>query len=336
MSIKTVSDADTGDSTHVGGADWNKVAKYFNGTAAVINANINSDTTFQNNRMKFQNGSFVSTVSTANITSNNTMAWPQPQGQTSDRLLSVYSNDTIFNKTIASWDNNVAGVVKFPSIRKFGMIAAGPVAGGGAGEGLFFGFLDMPALPVRGWDATFGSYWRYNSTTTANTPTGTRVPARWILKEFLPFYRAKFRMSATTNTRLYFGLSYETSIPATDTPTDNPEACMLIGWRSSDANVVIISNAGPSGGSGTSPTVTQTTVTKSSMANQVRQFEINFSSATSCTVRILDGNATTALYVSPPITTNLPQDAMSPSLVMNNTTGTAVDFDVFFEELDHK
>src|SRR5215203_670530 len=331
MSIKTVSGTDTGDSTHVGGADWNKVANYFNGTASVINASINSDTTFANNRMKLSNGSFISTVSTANITGTHTMAWPQPQGQTSDRLLSVYSNDSMFNKTVAAWDNNIAGTIKFPSIRKFGMIAAGPVTGGGSGEGLLFGFVDMPALPVRGQDATFGSYWRYNTTTTSNTPTGTRVPARWCLKEYLPYYRCKFRMSTTTNTRLYFGLSYETSIPATDTPNDNPEACLLVGWRSTDSNVVIIANAGPSGGAGTTPSVTSTSVTKSSMSNQVRQLEINFTSASSATVRILDGNATQVLATNT-ITTNLPQDSMCPSLVMSNTTTAAVDFDLFFEE----
>src|SRR5215216_1183109 len=336
MSVKTVSDTDTGDSTHVGGADWNKVARYFNGTSSVINANINSDTTFQNNRMKFVNGSFVSTVSTSNITSTNTMSWPQPQGQTSDRLLSVFSNDSVFNKTMASWDNNIAGVIKFPSIRKVGTIAAGPVTGGGSGEGLLFGFVDMPVIPsVRGWDATYGSYWRYNTTTASNTPTGTRVPARWILKEYLPYYRCKFRLSTATNTRFYFGLSFETSIPATDTPMDNPEAGVLVGWRSTDTNVVIISNAGPSGGTGTSPSVTQTTVTKSSMSNQVRQLEVNFTSASSCTIRIMDGNATQVLGTNT-ITSNLPQDAMCPSLVLSNTSTTSVDMDIFFEELDHK
>lgn len=334
MSIKTVSDADTGDSTHVGGSDWNKVARYFNGTASVINASINSDTTFANNRLKFSNGSFVSTVSTTGITGNATMAWPQPQGQTSDRLISAYSNDSIFNKAIAAWDNNIAGVLKFPTVRKFGMISGGPVTGGGAGEGLMFGFIDMPQLPTRGSDATFGSYWRYNSTATANTPTGTRVPARWIMKEYLPYYRCKFRMSATANTRLYFGLSYETSIPATDTPTDNPEACLLVGWRSTDSNVVIISNAGPSGGAGTTPTVTQTSITKSSMSNQVRQLEMNFTAANSCTVRILDGNATQVLATNT-ITSNLPQDTMSPTLMASNVSGS-FDFDIFVEEIDHK
>lgn len=337
MSIKTVSGTDLGDSTHVGGADWNKVAGYFNGTASVINANINSDTTFQNNRMKLSNGSFVSTVSTANITGSNTMSWPQPLGQTSDRLLSVFSSDIVVNKTIAAWDNTLAGVVKFPSTRKFGAYMAGGVPGGGGGVGLMAGITDSPTLPLRGQDLTFGSYWRYNSGTVANTGTGTRIPARWVWKEYLPYFRVKFRMLTSTNTRLYCGLAFEslTALVGTDIPLDNPECGVLVGWRSTDTNVVIIHNAGPSTTAGTTPTVTQTSVTKSSMSNQVRQIEINFTSATQCIVRILDGNATAQLS-SNTITTNLPQDAMNPQWCYNNTTATAVEADLFFEELDHK
>lgn len=249
-------------------------------------------------------------------------------------MLSGSNTANVYNKTVAAWDNNLAGTLQRPSVKKVGTIAAGGVTGGGSGMGLLYGFIDMPAIPTRGSDPTFGSYWRYNTTGTANTPTGIRVPARWILKEYLPFFRCKVRPSTTTNTRFFFGLSYETSIPATDTPTDNPEACVLVGWRSTDSGIVVISNAGPSGGAGTSPTVTTLpNVTKASISNQVRQFEIAFTSASSCTVRVLDGNGTSQLG-SVTVTTNLPQDVMSPSCVLSNTTTAAVDFDFFLEELE--
>jgi hypothetical protein len=335
MSVKTVSDSDTGDSTHVGGADWNKHARYFNGTANVLTiSGINTDTPYLDNRLKLKNGSFNCSIRTTSVNANFDLFPPTPAGVSSDTILSGSNVANLFNKTIAAWDNNLAGTLTRPSVKKWGTIQCGGVTGGGAGDGLLYGFLDMPAIPIRGSDPTYGSYWRYNTTATINTPTGTRVPARWILKEYLPFYRCKIRPSTTTNTRFYFGLSYETSIPATDTPTDNPEACLLVGWRSNDSGIVVISNAGPSGGAGTSPTVTTVpNVTKASISNQVRQFEIAFVSTTSCIVRVLDGNGASQLG-SATVSTNLPQDAMCPSCVLSNTSTAPVDFDIFFEELE--
>lgn len=331
MSVKTVSDSDTGDSTHVGGADWNKLARYVNGTAAAITATIDSNTTYRDARLKFSNGASVATIRNTGISTNFDISIPTPTGTTSDTMLTAYSATSVYNKVLNAWDNTLGGTVKLPSVKKWGAIMAGGVLGGGSGTGLLYGFQDLPvtgALPTRGTDTTYGSYWRYNSTTTANTVTGIKLPARWILKEWLPYFRCKVRANtAGSTTRMYVGLSYETNLTATDTPVANDEAAVLVGWRTSDSNITVFSNAGPN----TTPTVTPSSVARST---SVRQYEIAFTSASNCRIRILDGNGASQLGSTINLTTNLPADSMSPSLIFSDSGTTARDFDIFFAELE--
>ena len=345
MSFRVLGESDTGDTTHYGGADMAKISKLFNGVANTATIDIASNFQFRDTRFRFYHvGSNKSiTLRTNSITVDSELIVPNPATGTSDTMTTSLSIGQLFNKTITAWDNELSGTAKLPSVKKYGAIQCGGVTGGGAGMGLLYGFQDLPAtgaLPTRGQDS-FGSYWRYSTTTTANTPTGIKLPARFIWKEYLPYFRVKTRVpTSTANTRQYVGLSWFTTIPGTDAPLDNTHSGVLIGWRSTDANIQVFRNGGTAA-SPMSPSVTNTGVPKTTA---IRHYEISFvnvSGAIQVKVRILNETATTVLYTSSPnFTTNLPatgvDGAMSPSIVFSSTASTDTNYDVYYAELEQQ
>jgi hypothetical protein len=343
MSFRVLGESDTGDTTHYGGADIAKISKLFNGVSNVASMEIASDFRIRDAKLKLHHGTANKsiTIRTNAITTDTELIVPNPATGTSDTMTTSLSTGQLFNKTITAWDNELSGTAKLPSVKKYGAIQAGGVTGGGSGMGLLYGFQDLPAtgaLPTRGQD-TFGSYWRYSTTQTANTPTGIKLPARFIWKDYLPYFRVKTRVpTSTTNTRQYVGLSWFTTIPGTDVPLDNTHSGVLVGWRSTDTNIQVFRNGGTAA-SPMSPSVTNTTVPKSTA---VRHYEISFvsvSGAYQVRVRILDATAANVLYTSTPnFTTNLPatgiDGAMSPSIVFSSTTATDTLYDVYYAELE--
>ncbi|MBD0328296.1 MAG: hypothetical protein ICV68_17895 [Pyrinomonadaceae bacterium] len=332
MSWRILGTSDTGDATHYGGFDMAKISRLFTAVANVDTVDFNSNIFFRDSslRLRGTSSSNVITVRTSNISGASDLYFPNPTGSTFGTVLTDNSTSAVYNKIINGWDNTMAGVHMLPGVKKQGTIQAGGVTGGGSGTGLLYGFLDLPTTPVRGQEVGFGSFWRYASGTTANTVTGIKLPARWIMKEWNPYFRAKTRAnSAGSGTRQYVGLSYETSIPAADTPMDNNESGVLVGWRSTDSNYQVFLNSGTSTASST-PTVVNTNVAK---ASSIRQIEIDFiDGGTTVKVRILSGNALTEHYAQT-FTTNLPADAMSPSIIYSDNTTTSRDYDIFFAEL---
>jgi len=330
MSWRVLGTSDVGDSTHYGGFDMAKISRYLTAVANVDTVDIDSNTFFRDSRLKFKNGAVSVTMRTGTINANTDLYVPNPTGSTSATILTDNSTATLTNKTMTAWDNTMLGFDTFPSVKKTGMIPCGATTGGGVGTGLLNGFIDMPTVPTRGQDVTFGSYWRYATGTTANTPTGLRIPARWILKEWLPYFRCKTRVATTTaNTRQYVGMMFEPQVPATDSPMDSNDSGVLVGWRSTDTNIQVFINSGTTTASST-PSVVNTAVPKSTA---VRQYEIMFTSASNCRIRILDGNGTTQLGSTLNLTTNLPADAMAPSMSMSDTTTTSNNYDTFFMEM---
>jgi hypothetical protein len=345
MSFRVLGESDTGDTTHYGGADMAKISKLFNGVNNVATVDINSTTKFRSGALRIANPANTFTYNVTGettLTSNVTLTLPNVTGGV-HTLVSRNSADILIKKEINAWDNDLGGTAKIPSVRKYGAIQCGGVTGGGAGMGLLYGFQDLPvtgALPIRGQDL-FGSYWRYSTTTTANTPTGIKLPARFIWKDYLPYFRVKTRVPAsTTNTRQYVGLSWFTTLPGSDTPLENTHSGVLVGWRSTDANIQVFRNGGTAA-SPMSPSVTNTGVPKTTA---VRHYEISFvnvSDAIQVKVRILNETASAALYTSTPnFTTNLPatgvDGAMSPSIVFSSTTSTDTNYDVYYAELEQK
>jgi hypothetical protein len=329
MSWRVIGTGDVGDGTHYGGFDMAKISRLFTAVANVDTVDFDSNVFFRDTRLKLKNGANSVTVRTNSITANTDLIIPNPVGSTSATLLTDNNTAVLTNKTINAWDNSMSGFDTFPSVKKTGMIPCGAVTGGGVGTGLLNGFIDQPTVPVRGQDATFGAYWRYATGTVANIPTGIRLPARWILKEWLPYFRCKTRVATTTsNTRQYCGLSFETTVPASDTPIDTNESAVLVGWRSTDTNWQVFLNSGTTTSSST-PSVINTNIAKSTA---VRQVEIVFTTSSNVRVRIMDGNAASVLYLNN-FTTNLPADPMSPSMTMSDTTTTSNNYDAFFMEL---
>jgi hypothetical protein len=345
MSFRVLGETDNGDTTHYGGADMAKISKLFNGVSSVANVDVNSITKFRSGMLRISNPANTFTYNLTgdtSLTSSVTLTLPNVASGV-HTLVSRNSGDILTNKVINAWDNEIGGTAKHPSVRKSGSIQCGGVTGGGAGMGLLYGFQDLPAtgaLPVRGQDS-FGSYWRYATTTTANTVAGIKLPARFIWKDYLPYFRAKTRVPVSAaNTRQYVGLSWFTTIPASDTPLENTHSGVLVGWRSTDANIQVFRNGGTAA-SPMSPSVVNTGLPKTTA---IRHYEITFvkvSGAFQVNVRILNEGATSALYTSSPnFTTNLPatgvEGAMSPSIVFSTTSATDTNYDVYYAELEQQ
>src|SRR5688572_13462193 len=147
MSFRVLGESDTGDSTHYGGADMAKISKLFNGVSSVATVDIASNVLFRNQRLKLHNGTNVKSVTIRNdlINVDSDLYVPVPAGGAlTDTMLTTHSALEVFNKTITAWNNELGGVAKLPSVRKYGAIQAGGVTGGGAGMGLLYGFQDLP------------------------------------------------------------------------------------------------------------------------------------------------------------------------------------------------
>ena len=341
MSLPLVSDSSLGDSTHVGGVSWNKLARLLNGTSNVLNVDINSLFKFRDAKCQFlgTNGTSIISIRTGFI--NQTLAYylPAPFDSSDDTLMTNRGAATVSHKIFDS-SNTLLGTVQMPSARKWGAVMIGPDTGA-EGLGLLSGFAHRPAVPVYQVGATNGLNWRYNSGSSANTRTGITMgtsdsPAgatAFACRAFHSMLRAKTRvLTGPAATRQYVGFSTQQLIPNTDTPLGANDSGVLVGWRTSDAGTAIqvFRNSGTAATSSTATVVATSPVVAPSTA--VTQFEVSFPNDTDATVRVLSAGGGTVLYTGT-FTTNIPASGtmMYPSAV-STTTGTAANYDIYFVE----
>jgi hypothetical protein len=343
MSLKTVSDSSTGDSTHVGGADWNKVARLLAGTSNVLSVDINSLFSFRDSKLRLTNGANICTIRNLNIDRSLAYYLPKPFSNNDDTLVCANTDQTLTNKTIDASSNTISGIVALPSARKWGaiMMGSGDLTGN-SGIGLLQGFSNLPANPVFQVGATNGINWRYNSGGSANTLTGigmsTATGAAFATRAFHSAMRAKTRvLTGPATTRQYVGFSTRPRLPGSDTPIATDESAVLVGWRTSDTGTAIqvFRNSG-FGGSST-PSVVSTGVAPTT---GVTQYEVSFPNDTEARVRILSSGGGTVLYDSQTtgnFTTNIPAAAtttmMMPTAVYS-TTGTNTNYDMYFMQCE--
>src|SRR5687768_2872992 len=277
MPIKRLaSNDDPGSATRVGGNDWNKIADFWNGSPNTDSFIVDSNLTLKNNRLKFSHptSSKVITLKNDFISENVALYWPSQASANDDTILSANNIIEITNKTVDASKNTFRGVAIAPSRQKWGYIMAGPVVGGGTGDGLFNGFVDMPSSPTTLIDSTEGNSWRYSTSTTANTRTGIRHRANFCRKEFHPRLRAKVRTTSTiTSTRQLIGFWTDPfGATSDDTIFTTSQSGVFIGWRSGDSHIHTFRNGGTST-SGSTMTVDSLGITRDTT---VKSYEIDF------------------------------------------------------------
>jgi hypothetical protein len=316
------------------------VAKLLQGYADIELVDFNSEVRFRDGRFRLRNplnnASYI--IRASGISSNRELSLPALT--TNDEIVVCSHPQVLSNKVINLADNQLTGLIGLPSSKKWGAVQCQPQAtGGSTGQGLLYGFIDEPDSPssITIDSPPAGTFWTYETTSDSNTNAGIRWGSVITRKEFNARFKAKFRVpssTGTSNTRLYVGLSTDTTIEENDTPFPSDESGILVGWRSSDSNFQIFRNAGtPQQSANMSVTNTQ-----QAKSTAIRSVEITYmGGGTSAVVTLYDASTMpeTALY-STTFTTNLTPTgySLAPSVVLSNSSGVNRKLDIMYVELE--
>jgi hypothetical protein len=344
MVWKIVDNSDPGDADHHGGDSTDKISRLFSGIENVDVVDINSEWKFRSGKLKIRNpaNDRQYSILAKAITSDYDLSLPLLTS--ADELIARVTAAELENKIIDATKNTLRGVMGMPDGMKTGRIIAGGPVGGNVGEGLFNGFIDLPAIPVRSIDPPpVGGFWRYNTGSVADTIAGIRLAQTITRKEFNPRFKTKIRVPSSTghsSTRLYVGLNTDVVMEADDSPLLTTESGVIVGWRSTDSNFMVFRNSGTNSASA-SPAVVNTNVAKTT---GIREIDIKFSAfggsdGAQVTVSIIDPTTTPiqTLY-SQSFTTSMPAAgfSMSPSILLQNSAAVARDFDVFYAFIEQR
>jgi len=333
MSFKVSAGTSAGDSVKVGALDWNKITTMLNGSANVATVPMNSVWQWQDGKLKLRNpaNTFNLTIRCPAILTDLDLS--PPVLTASDTILCQNNIAVIKNKFISSADNVLSGIEVLPDVAKTGKIQAGPVPGGNSGQGMLYGFIDNPGLPVKNSDPTAGVYWRYSSGTTQDQNTGISCADVFLRREWEGHFKTKIRVpsaTGTTSTRLYAGISTDISISPGDTPLALDDSGVIVGWRSGDANFQVFRNSGTNTSSQTA-IVVDTGIAKTTAP---RTIDINFTNdGDTLNVTIADPSTMPETVVwSDSYTTNLPQAGfgMAPSIILQNSGAVNRSLDFFY------
>jgi len=349
MVWKVTGKSDGGRADVHGGRDADKVSRTFNGELDVDDININSPFYFLTGKHFWKNslnayGYQIIVPVLSGVANHVQMSAPQlPSGTASDALTSNASVGELINKILDIRKNTVKGAaVAAATGKKTGQIVCGQQLGASAGSDLFAGHIDRPAVPTIVRDAApAGIGWEYSTGSTANTVTGIEFAGAFMRREFSARVKAKMVIpTSTANTRLYVGLSSDITIPNSNTPLANTDSGVIVGWRSTDTNIMIFHNGGAAAGA-TTPTVVNTGIPKTGFT-AARNIEVLCrNSVPEVEVTVLEPTGNMGLEISPPVYTtklssNIPleQANMSPTVTLQNSDPADHKFRIYGVEGD--
>lgn len=298
MTWKKVINADPGDADHFGGNDIDKISDLFSGVADVDTVDINSQATFRSGKLKVRNpaNTFSYTVSASAITANRTVFLPLLTAD--DTLVFQNAPQTLSNKTFAGFTldpalNTFKGFAQDPLARRWG--AYQPTASGttnatvGTRTGMLSGHTPTGGgTASNSWDATEGLLINHVSSASSGSIAGLASPTvagAMFRRSQGAMMRVKFKVSATTNTRFYFGVSSASTLPASDTPLATTDHGIIAGFATTDANFTARGNDGS--GSATSYSL--------GTAKNTNFHTIEISWAASGSVKVIFNGATTTI-----------------------------------------
>lgn len=332
---------DPGDATHFGGNDINRISDLLNGVANVDSQTINSNFTFGDSRLKFVNGANTATIRSSFVNQTRSLQLPAFFDANDDTLLSNRCSAALENKTIDFSLNNVIGAATGPSGGKTGWLQCSRDTSGGAAQGLLSGIVNYRA-PTVGIDDTYGSFWSYGTTTTANVQTGFHHTGTITQRGFAPYIKVKCRIGApSTNTRLFVGWSNDFDLGADDVPFRPEDGGVMVGWRSTDTTIFVFNN------SGTSATTTTASVTNTNLTRgtAVRTYEVAFlnnpNTSVNFSARVTVTSGAGVQEYQNFFDTNIPATAggtgglhnLAPICCASDSSTTAKAFDVFYCEV---
>jgi len=318
--LKEVGNLDGGTASVVGGSDWDTLVGYYKGKPNQFSPTIDSDTTYKFGRLFLRNQSDSASINIRAGATTGSFAYTFPPYNANDDILLAGAPQAITNKTIDFSLNTIigggtgGGSGSSTADKKWGLIQAPKNAiDGTVSQGTLAGHINV-GTPINDNDPPpAGTHWQYDTGTTSNTNAGIRWASTWIRRDFNPRLKVKYRIPVSaTGHQFLFGLSVDVDIDSTQAALLDTQSGILVGYRSTDANYVVIRNGGTNAQTVT-PTVDDTASTSvvSKSASVYRTAEIAFTNAGgTCTVTI-QNIALTAPYAASTIftkqyTTNLP------------------------------
>lgn len=318
-SLKETGVLDGGTATLIGASDWDRLIGYFKKKTNQFSPEIDSDTTYLINRLKLRNnaGSFQQTLNAGNVTGNFTMTLPSYDAN--DDLVSTKAPQPLENKTIDFSKNTIIGSGaggggSAAAEGKWGLIQAPRNANDGTvSQGTLAGHLNFGTASIDTDPPPAGTHWQYNTSNTSQSNAGIRWNATWLRRDFNPRLRVKYRVPVgPTGAQLLIGFSVDTDITPSQNQLDDTQSGVLVGYRSTDTNYMVIRNSGTNTVTAT-PTFddTSTTATVAKSTTLYRIVDITFSNqGTNCNVTISRINATSPFALvqefTKNYTTNLP------------------------------
>lgn len=317
-SLKETGNLDGGTATTIGATDWDRLVGYFKGKANQFAAIINSDTEYKFGRfwLRNQSDSASQKLQAGNVTGN--FAMTLPSYDANDEVVSCNAPQTITGKTIDFSLNNIigGGTGGTTGEGKWGLIQAPRNANDGTvSQGILSGHINMGTTSTTDVSGPpGGTFWLYGTgNTSSNQNAGIRWSSAWIRRDFNPHLRVKYRVPVgPSGAQLLVGFQTDTDISGTQNPIEDNQSGLLVGYRSTDTNYMVIRNSGNSGSTVT-PTYddTASTATVAKNTSLYRIIDIDFSNqGNECRVTI-SRFATTSPYsltteFTKSYTTNLP------------------------------
>ena len=235
MVRKLVNNNDPGDSTHLGGNDFDYINQYLTGVdqSGADPVVIATTTQYKNQKLQFINPSstFNYVLNTGAIAATRNISLP------------VLTADDTF--VFANSGQNIYGSDSFPAIARDGQVN---VLGNNTAE--LDGVLaagSMVATPLSVYDTTEGMTLQLTTAASANVNAGYVSSATGIgIGRTLTNIRftVRSKASATTAIKQYVGFTSLATLPLTDTPLGVGDSGIIVGYNSTDTTWQIFNNDG--------------------------------------------------------------------------------------------
>jgi hypothetical protein len=310
-SLKETGNLDGGTATTVGGTDWDRLIGYFKNKPNQFSAIINSDTEYKWGKLwlRNQSDSASQNLKAGNVTGSFSVNLPSYNAN--DEIVTCKAPQVLEGKTIDFSKNNMvgAGTGGTTGESKWGLIQAPRnVNDGTVSQGTLAGHINFGATQTMDNDPPpAGTNWRYDTGTTSNSNAGIRWATTWLRRDFNPRLRVKYRVPiGPTGAQFLVGFSVDADITPAQNPLETTQSGILVGYRSTDTNYMVIRNSGTNAEESTpiyDDTANTATVAKNT--SHYRIVDITFSNqGTNCNITISRFNTTSPYALTQEFTKN--------------------------------